>query len=648
MKRFFYAAFAGVVVLFAACTKKEVEAPAENQQPEVVKSTPVYITAGIDPETTKSMLNESNGAFGFTVSDVIKIWDGTATAMVQSESVAPDGSDVSKATIAFPAGFDEDGTASGWFTAFPASLVSNIEADGVTFTLPASYKYDEVGHEDPNFSSVPCPMIGTYISGSTISYKQAGAVIRFRLTNLTAGSLTFMFETPVTGSIKLIGVPSGTNDGIVAGSMDHPGNSITVTGVPEVTSGNYIFVTLPVPSGTAPQHIAVINESNSAKNTRMATLNGSSTPLNRAGGWKMGVTPVEVEYTFQVAAGKSVVVAPGNLMAKISSFTRVNKEGQNVYDAGYATASEWKFGGYFEVIGGTSAQVSNPTIADFTSNLSTGNDYLSALASTDGQFQGMGVTDAAEIDGYRTAWSNALQGKWVDLFLFQGASADQDLKHHGLVNNGGNAKRWNGNVAGESIYENCWNTESADFAISNGGGFAWRPMTKEEWEYLLDGRESTGGATIGNKEHALHGRATVAGIKGLLIFPDGLIWNNGGSDCGSDELNIAMNEIAASAGLPSNLNVYENGSEEYDFVISYTAYQFATMAQCRIVFLPCAGYRGGRWVHMEDGNARYWSSSSDGTTSAYNLSFRKDKVKLDSEGRAVGRSVRLVRDVTTP
>ena len=52
MKRFFYAAFAGVVVLFAACTKKEVEAPAENQQPEVVKSTPVYITAGIDPETT--------------------------------------------------------------------------------------------------------------------------------------------------------------------------------------------------------------------------------------------------------------------------------------------------------------------------------------------------------------------------------------------------------------------------------------------------------------------------------------------------------------------------------------------------------------------------------------------------------------------
>ena len=643
MKRFFYAAFAGVVVLFAACTKKEVEAPAENQQPEVVKSTPVYITAGIDPETTKSTLNESNGAFGFTVSDVIKIWDGTA--MVQSESVAPDGSDVSKATIAFPAGFDEGGTASGWFTAFPASLVSNIEADGVTFTLPASYTYDEVGHEDPDVSSVPCPMIGTYTSGSTISYKQAGAVIRFRLTNLTAGSLTFMFETPVTGSIKLSGVPTETDDGIVAGSMDHPGNSITVTGVPEVTGGN-IYVTLPVPSGTAPQHIAVINESNSAENTRMATLKGSSIPLNRAGGWKMGVTPVEVEYTFQVAAGKSVVVAPGNLMAKIGSFTRVKIEGKDEYDAGYATASEWKFGGYFEVIGGTSSQVSTPPIDSFTSNLSTGNDYLSALASTDKQFGEMGVTDAAEIDGYRTAWSNALQGKWVDLFLFQGESANAALKHHGLVNNGGNNARWNGNVAGESIYENCWNTESADFDISNGGGFTWRPMTKIEWEYLLDGRKSTGGATIGTYEHALHGRATVAGIKGLLIFPDGLIWKNGGSDCGSSELNSAMNEIAASAGLPSNLNVY--GSNDYDFVISYTAYQFATMAQCRIVFLPCAGYRGGRWVHMEDGIARYWSSSSGNTTQAYNLSFQKGKVELAAESRSVGRSVRLVRDVTTP
>ncbi len=629
MKRFFYAAFAGAAVLFAACTKKEVEAPAENQQPEVVKSTPVYITAGIDPETTKSMLNESNGAFGFTASDVIKIWDGTR--MVQSESVAPDGSDVSKATIAFPAGFDEGGTASGWFTAFPASLVSNIEADGVTFTLPASYTYDEVGHEDPDISSVPCPMIGTYTHGEGISYKQAGAVIRIRLTNLAAGSLTFMFSSPVTGTMKLTGVPTEepTTPGLVASGMDGTGTTITVTDTPSVADGNYIFITLPVPVGTAPYEIAVINECDNATDTRIAAIKGSNTPLSRKGGWKLSASPEVISHTFKVAADRSVVIAPGNLMAKISEYTPVETSGY-----GYATASEWKFGGYFEYIGGTktSSEITATLVPPAT--CTTGNDFFASAHNTAEDFKG------------------ALIDKWVDLFGFQGNSvATDDHRCHGLYNmTGGSNAPWRGNTTGESLYPGCWD----GLTISNGGGYSWRPMTKDEWEYLLVGRAATGGgSTVGTLNNALHGRATVAGVKGLLIFPDGITWRRkeeGGSICGSDALNAAMNAIAAKnkeegVGYPKNLN--KNGKNNpYDYTISYSAYEFVCMAQSGIVFLPAAGFRGGTSIQHVGTYGRYWSSTSgDVKTEAFNLSFDETKVEFSSESRANGRSVRLVREL---
>ena len=634
MKKIVYAAFAGVVVLFAACTKKEVEAPAENQQPEVVKSTPVYITAGIDPETTKSTLDEA-GAFGFTNSDVIKIWDGTT--MIESEGVIPDDPDASKATIAFPAGFDEGGTASGWFTAFPASLVSNIEADGVTFTLPASYTYDEVGHEDPDISSVPCPMIGTYTHGEGISYKQAGAVIRIRLTNLAAGSLTFMFSSPVTGTMKLTGVPTeeSTTAGLDATNEGWTGKTITVTDTPYVANGNYIFITLPVPSGTAPYEIAVINECNDASGTRMAAIKGNNTQLNRRGGWKLSARPEAISHTFEVAAGRSVVIAPGNLMAKIESYIVSDKHEEDgvMYEYGYATASEWKFGGYFEYIGGTktSSGASSATLE----NCTTGNDLLANAGNPNYDFKG------------------ALIGKWVDLFTFQGSFPAEGRKWHGLVNRASTS--WTGTG---SLYSGCWD----GLTISNGGGYSWRPMTKDEWEYLLVGRAATGGSTVGGIEHALHGRATVAGVKGLLIFPDGITWrreeDGGSKNCGSDALNAAMNAIAAKnkeegVGYPKNLNINtvdpdnKQEGDSYDFSISYSAYEFVSMAQSGIVFLPAAGHRGGTQIQHVQNRGRYWSSTGADGTNAYNLSFDKGKVQpVVAEGRTNGRSVRLVRDVT--
>ena len=181
-------------------------------------------------------------------------------------------------------------------------------------------------------------------------------------------------------------------------------------------------------------------------------------------------------------------------------------------------------------------------------------------------------------------------------------------------------------------------------------------MTKDEWGYLLVGRAETGGgSTVGAKTNALHGRATVAGVKGLLIFPDGITWTNGGSICGSDALNAAMTAIAAAKGVPTNLNINtvdpdnKQEGDSYDFSISYSAYEFVSMAQSGIVFLPAAGYRGGSQIKEVQNCGRYWSSTGDETdgTKAYDLSFDKGKVHpVIAEARTNGRSVRLVRDVT--
>ena len=647
MKKCFYAVFAGAAVLFAACAK-EVETPSGNQEPEVVNTTPVYITAGIDRETTKSTLNNDTGKFGFCATDKIRIWDGTANTMMESidGGVDPDDSNVSKATIAFPPEFHE-ADADGWYTAFPAFLVSDIDGEGVTFTFPTSYVYDDVGHGDPNVSSVPCPMIGTYTSGSNISYKQAAAVVRICLSNLTAGSLTFMFETPVTGSMKLTGVPTdkSATAGLVATNEGWTGKTITVTGTPTVLATEEIYITLPVPVGTAPQHIVVINECNSASGTRMAAIEGSAKPLIRTGGKKLSARPEAISHTFKVAADRSVVIAPGNLMAKISAYTAVESSGY-----GYATASEWKFGGYFEYIGGTKTSSGiTPTLVP-PATCTTGNDFFASAYNTAEDFAG------------------ALIGKWVDLFGFQGNSVATNFatnKCHGLYNSSSpDVDSWRGSTTGESLYTGCWNTKENNdpnapgegIYITNGGSYTWRPMTKDEWVYLLVGRASTGGgSTVGTFHNALHGRAKVAGVKGLLIFPDGITWRReeeGGSDCGSDALNAAMNAIAAKnkeegVGYPKNLNI--NGKDTYDYEISYSAYEFVSMAQSGIVFLPAAGFRGGTSIQNVGTYGRYWSSASDPDEKkkAFNLSFDGTKVDpISSENRTNGRSVRLVRDVT--
>lgn len=233
---------------------------------------------------TKATLAESDGAFAFSSGDAIKIFNGTGTYSGTTTSTSGSGS------FTMEDGFTDAGSG---YAGFPASMVSSIDENGVKFNLPDSYAFDEVGSTDANAAKVPCPMVGTYTACSSISLKQVGAVIRFRITNVAAGSLIFTFPTNVTGTLtNSIQTPSGTSDGILVGNLTSAGKVISVSDVPAVSSG-YIYVTLPVPTETVPQNIIVSNIPAAGGDKLSAIFKGSSTNLLRAGGLKVGAQLAE-------------------------------------------------------------------------------------------------------------------------------------------------------------------------------------------------------------------------------------------------------------------------------------------------------------------------------------------------------------------
>jgi hypothetical protein len=575
MKKSIYMIFAGALLLLAtACGKDEVSELVQIVEDEPGKTETVYLTACIDKEdATRATLAETGGAFAFSSGDQIKVYNGTDTYTGTTTDAA------NSASFAMSEGFEDKNDG---FAGFPARLVKSIENSGVTFELPASYAYTEVGGTDPDASKVPCPMIAAYTAGESLHFKQAGAVVRIRLTNVAAGTISFVFPTNVTGEVTLASAPSGTDDGILTADLTLASNVVTITDVPEITSGNYTYITLPVPTMTAPQNIIVVNDPSDASGARMAAITGSSAGVQRAKGRKLSVTleGSAIAHSFKVSNTKRVVLAPGNLMA-LASY-----EGS---PATTATASMWRFGGFLEYIGA----------------VTNGGNYLFA--------HGTAFTD-----------------KWVDLFSWQGASCTN--KAHGLVNGSYSAQN-HGSGSSESLYAGCWETNDNNTAqdgylqIVNGGSYKWRPMTNDEWTYLLTNESR--GAVIGETTHSRFARVTVDGFNGLLIFPD-------------SETNIWTDDM----GTAPLTSINQTGTYIWT-TDSYTSINYVAMYNAGMIFIPAAGYRISGSVDRVNEYGYSWSNTAGGDKKAYELHYKYDSVTPDyNGGREVGRSVRLVREVT--
>lgn len=606
MKKYIYILLACAAVFsFAACVENVEINPDENG--------PVLLNVSMEQPETKATISEA-GAFAFSNGDAIKVYSNE-NSKVFTGTTTSTGND---GTFAMEAGFKNEGTG---FAGFPASLVSNITGSGVTFFLPASYEYSEVGADNANTAMVSCPMMGTFTADSPINLKQVGAVVRFQVTNIKEGSLSFTFPTKVTGQATLAAVPSAENEGILATSFPTlgGGKTITISNVPNVTSGNYIYITIPVPTGTAPEGILVVNDPSDASGSRMQSIAGSSTALNRASGRKISVSPTDIPTpSFKISPTQSVVLAPGNLMAKVATCTVIvdpagtsphsdMKKAENVV---VGTASNWKFSGSFEFVGSAKGGA---------------NDLF---ANGD----------------------PACVGQWIDLFSWQGASVVEGNRYHGMVSVAHDRGRkntpadhytepwtdtdipaWHGDVVNEDLYSGCWD----GLTIDNGGSYTWRTLSKDEWNYILFSRE---GATLSDGEttenNARFSRATVDGVNGLLIFPDGMTW---------------VKETMGA--LPDDINCK---AASYGWTRQYTAANMVAMANAGIVFLPSAGCASGTGMLAYNTIGYYWTNSgssintrSAGEWGAYYINVHYTQATTVAQyARNASRSVRLARDVS--
>ena len=158
-------------------------------------------------------------------------------------------------------------------------------------------------------------------------------------------------------------------------------------------------------------------------------------------------------------------------------------------------------------------------------------------------------------------------------------------------------------------------------AISNGGGQAglWRTLTQGEWDYVFNNPQR--GASLGSEAHARYAKAQVAGVWGVIVFPDSYTHPGG---------------VAQPVGINETGNTGWNGND-------YSSTDFGLMQANGAVFLPATGYRNGTSVHFVGNIGYYWSASYEERYHALGVVFSGTYLYTDNFiSRYFGRSVRLV------
>lgn len=156
-----------------------------------------------------------------------------------------------------------------------------------------------------------------------------------------------------------------------------------------------------------------------------------------------------------------------------------------------------------------------------------------------------------------------------------------------------------------------WGTNS----ISNGGSEDWRTLTKEEWIYVIRGRNTGNGFPN-------YTFAVVNDVYGVLLLPD---------DWRTDTYPL----VSASAGYAEDNTI---SAEIWNNV----------MEPAGVVFFPTwAGERAGTNVKWVKDNTKYWTSSTYSETSgnAYYIMMNTGSAPTDMDFyRSDGHAVRLVRN----
>ena len=152
--------------------------------------------------------------------------------------------------------------------------------------------------------------------------------------------------------------------------------------------------------------------------------------------------------------------------------------------------------------------------------------------------------------------------------------------------------------------------------IGNDAPNTWRTLSYDEWYYLRYTRTNA---------DDLVGVAQVNGVNGLIFLPDNWTCPAG---------------VTFKSGFHSSYGV-----EYYAAYQTFTADQWSKLEAAGAVFLPALGFRLGSDVYGVQLFGHYWSATEEDSNTAYCLTFRSDKARMDDYGRLNGLSVRLVKDL---
>jgi hypothetical protein len=158
-----------------------------------------------------------------------------------------------------------------------------------------------------------------------------------------------------------------------------------------------------------------------------------------------------------------------------------------------------------------------------------------------------------------------------------------------------------------------WGSNSGLIAALGSG---WRTLTRDEWTYLFNAR-------IGY----CYCKATVNGVRGLVIFPDDYSHPSG-----------------VTAPDPASVNTPDAGYGSN----SWSETDWTAMEAAGCVFLPAAGYREDTLVYDPGNIGTYWSSTpvdSGSVSEVYFLVFDDSYMTVYMNARYYGCSVRLVREL---
>ena len=230
---------AAISVLVAGCAKQEVDKTVSDSTTN--SSNKVTIIASVDQ--TKTTMDGS-GVFSWQASDQIGVAEDGQTAVYPFD-------------LADAAAGTFSGTKDGdlKYAVSPKSAVSNIAADGIsyTITLPSKYTgYVSGTTNDIMIAGEPVIDGGNY----KFTFKHAGALVKFKYVNVPVGTTGFRFtaDVNITGSFNLTSASNVTLSTPVTG-----GKTVDIMLASAVSSLNQTLeFYVPVPVGTIGSFRAVL------------------------------------------------------------------------------------------------------------------------------------------------------------------------------------------------------------------------------------------------------------------------------------------------------------------------------------------------------------------------------------------------------